>query len=399
MDLDYIKQLDSENVIQNYARYNVAFNQGSGSLLYDTEGREYIDFASGIGVISVGHANPHWVKAVSEQAGRLAHVSNLFYTEPYVVLADRLTDLSAMKAVFFANSGAEANEGAIKIARKYSNDKYGDDRFVIITLNQSFHGRTMATLTATGQPAHHKYFYPFVEGFRYIPPNDIKALNDALDDKVCAVMLEGIQGEGGVNPLDREYLKELVEIISERDVLLILDEVQTGIGRTGDMFCYQGLDINPDIVTLAKGLGGGLPIAAVLVNDKCRDTLSHGTHGTTYGGNLICCAAANAVLDIVSEPGFLDQVTIKGNRIIEAIKGWNNPLIVEVRGKGLMIGIQLKDIEPKKVVAELLERGLITLTAGTDVLRLLPPLTITEEEIDKGLEILRVYLKEKNNGR
>ncbi|NLP30949.1 MAG: aspartate aminotransferase family protein [Clostridiales bacterium] len=399
MDLDYIKQLDSENVIQNYARYNVAFNQGSGSLLYDTEGREYIDFASGIGVISVGHANPHWVKAVSEQAGRLAHVSNLFYTEPYVVLADRLTDLSAMKAVFFANSGAEANEGAIKIARKYSNDKYGDDRFVIITLNQSFHGRTMATLTATGQPAHHKYFYPFVEGFRYIPPNDIKALNDALDDKVCAVMLEGIQGEGGVNPLDREYLKELVEIISERDVLLILDEVQTGIGRTGDMFCYQGLDINPDIVTLAKGLGGGLPIAAVLVNDKCRDTLSHGTHGTTYGGNLICCAAANAVLDIVSEPGFLDQVTIKGNRIIEAIKGWNNPLIVEVRGKGLMIGIQLKDIEPKKVVAELLERGLITLTAGTDVLRLLPPLTITEEEIDKGLEILRVYLKEKNSGR
>jgi acetylornithine/N-succinyldiaminopimelate aminotransferase len=399
MDLDYIKQLDSENVIQNYARYNVAFNQGSGSLLYDTAGREYIDFASGIGVISVGHANPHWVKAVSEQAGRLAHVSNLFYTEPYVVLADRLTELSAMKAVFFANSGAEANEGAIKIARKYSNDKYGDDRFVIITLNQSFHGRTMATLTATGQPAHHKYFYPFVEGFRYIPPNDIKALNDALDDKVCAVMLEGIQGEGGVNPLDREYLKELVEIISERDVLLILDEVQTGIGRTGDMFCYQGLDINPDIVTLAKGLGGGLPIAAVLVNDKCRDTLSHGTHGTTYGGNLICCAAANAVLDIVSEPGFLDQVTIKGNRIIEAIKGWNNPLIVEVRGKGLMIGIQLKDIEPKKVVAELLERGLITLTAGTDVLRLLPPLTITEEEIDKGLEILRVYLKEKNNGR
>ena len=233
----------------------------------------------------------------------------------------------------------------------------------------------------------------------YIPPNDIKALNDALDDKVCAVMLEGIQGEGEVNPLDREYLKELVEIISERDVLLILDEVQTGIGRTGDMFCYQGLDINPDIVTLAKGLGGGLPIAAVLVNDKCRDTLSHGTHGTTYGGNLICCAAANAVLDIVSEPGFLDQVTIKGNRIIEAIKGWNNPLIVEVRGKGLMIGIQLKDIEPKKVVAELLERGLITLTAGTDVLRLLPPLTITEEEIDKGLEILRVYLKEKNSGR
>jgi acetylornithine/N-succinyldiaminopimelate aminotransferase len=399
MDLDYIKQLDSENVIQNYARYNIAFNQGSGSLIYDTEGREYIDFASGIGVISVGHANPHWVKAVSEQAGRLAHVSNLFYTEPYVVLADRLTELSAMKAVFFANSGAEANEGAIKIARKYSNDKYGDDRFVIITLNQSFHGRTMATLTATGQPAHHKYFHPFVEGFRYIPPNDIKALNDALDDKVCAVMLEGIQGEGGVNPLDREYLKELVEIISERDVLLILDEVQTGIGRTGDMFCYQGLDINPDIVTLAKGLGGGLPIAAVLVNDKCRDTLSHGTHGTTYGGNLICCAAANAVLDIVSEPGFLDQVTIKGNRIIEAIKGWNNPLIVEVRGKGLMIGIQLKDIEPKKVVAELLERGLITLTAGTDVLRLLPPLTITEGEIDKGLEILRVYLKEKNSGR
>ncbi|NLY70361.1 MAG: aspartate aminotransferase family protein [Clostridiales bacterium] len=395
MNLDYIKQLDSENVIQNYARYNVAFKKGSGSLLYDTEGKEYIDFASGIGVISVGHANPHWVKAVSEQAGRLAHVSNLFYTQPYAVLAERLIKLSGMKAAFFANSGAEANEGAIKIARKYSNDKYGDGRYTIITLNQSFHGRTMATLTATGQPAHHKYFHPFVEGFKYVPPNDIKALTDALDEKVCAVMVEGIQGEGGVNPLEQDYVKELVKIISERDVLLILDEVQTGIGRTGDMFCFQGLDIKPDIVTLAKGLGGGVPIAAVLVNDKCKDILSHGTHGTTYGGNLICCAAANAVLDIVTEPRFLDQVKAKGEKIKETVKGWNSPLIKEVRGKGLMIGIQLKDLGPKKAVADLLDRGLVTLTAGTDVLRLLPPLTITEEEIEKGLEIIRDYLIKK----
>ena len=239
------------------------------------------------------------------------------------------------------------NEGAIKIARKYSNDKYGDGRYTIITLNQSFHGRTMATLTATGQPAHHKYFHPFVEGFKYVPPNDIKALTDALDEKVCAVMVEGIQVEGGVNPLEQDYVKELVKIISERDVLLILDEVQTGIGRTGDMFCFQGLDIKPDIVTLAKGLGGGVPIAAVLVNDKCKDILSHGTHGTTYGGNLICCAAANAVLDIVTEPRFLDQVKAKGEKIKETVKGWNSPLIKEVRGKGLMIGIQLKDLGPK----------------------------------------------------
>lgn len=392
MNFDTIRKLDMDNGMQNYGRFNIVFASGQGSMLYDALDKEYLDFASGIGVVSIGHANPHWVEAVSHQASKLAHVSNLFYTEPYATLASRLTALSDMKAVFFANSGAEANEGAIKIARKYSSDKYGKGRSVIVTLNQSFHGRTMTTLTATGQSALHEHFHPFIEGFRYVAPNDIEALSDAIRSDVCAVMVEGIQGEGGILPLDYNYIKELVKIVGEKDVLLIFDEVQTGIGRTGDMFSYQGLNVMPDIVTTAKGLGGGLPIGAVLVNERCRNTLSAGTHGSTFGGNPVCCAGANAVLDIITEPGFLDEVKAKGDKIKTTIEGWCLPVIKEVRGKGLMIGVQLKDISHKKVVEALLERGLVTLTAGSDVLRILPPLTIRNEEIDKGLDIIYDYL-------
>lgn len=391
MNLNEIKALDQEHVIQSYSRYEIAFASGKGSLLYDGEGKEYVDFGSGIGVSSVGYANPRWLEALKRQASRLAHVSNLFYTEPYAMLASRLTALSGMKRVFFANSGAEANEGAIKIARKYSRDKYGEGRSTIITLLRSFHGRTLAALTATGQPSYHQHFFPFVEGFRYVDAGDIDALKEAMTGDVCAVMAEGIQGEGGVMPLPLDYVKELAQAAQEKDILLIFDEVQTGNGRTGQMYCYQGFGIQPDIVTTAKGLGGGLPIGAILVNEAVSGVLTPGTHGSTFGGNPLACAAANAVLDIITEPGFFERVEEKGDLIMERIRGWNSPKIKDVRGKGLMIGIQLSGIQPKQAVPELLEKGLVVLTAGEDVMRLLPPLTITHEEVEKGLAILRDY--------
>ncbi|MDD2484472.1 MAG: aspartate aminotransferase family protein [Eubacteriales bacterium] len=392
MDFAKIKELDAESGMQNYGRNDVAFVSGKGPFLYDTEGKEYIDFGSGIGVVSLGYGNPHWVDAVSRQAATLSHVSNLFYTEPYAVLASRLTKLAGMKAAFFGNSGAEANEGAIKLARKYSFEKYGKGRHTIVTLLQSFHGRTMAALTATGQPSYHDYFFPFVEGFRYVPANDSDELKAALTDDVCAVMVEGIQGEGGVIPLSQTYVDELARLTSQKDILLIFDEVQTGNGRTGTMFSYQGFSVEPDVVTTAKGLGGGLPIGAILVNEKCKNVLSQGMHGSTFGGNPIVCAGANAVLDVVSQPEFLAGVAQKGDRIKEIILGWQLPAIKEVRGKGLMLGIVLDGLSPKKVAADVLKRGLVILTAGSDALRLLPPLTIGKEEIEKGLEILRCQL-------
>ncbi len=394
MDFLKIKEMDAESGMQNYGRYDIAFASGKGSFLYDTEGKEYIDFGSGIGVVSVGYANPHWVEAVSSQAAALPHVSNLFYTEPYAKLASRITKLSGMKAAFFGNSGAEANEGAIKLARKYSFEKYGKGRHVIVTLLQSFHGRTMAALTATGQPSYHDYFHPFVEGFRYVPANDEEALKGALTDDVCAVMVEGVQGEGGVIPLTQSYVDELSAIAASKDILIVFDEVQTGNGRTGTMYSYQGLGVEPDVVTTAKGLGGGLPIGAVLANEKCRGVLSQGMHGSTFGGNPIVCAGANAVLDILAEPGFLASVTEKGEKIQKTVNEWKLPLIKEVRGKGLMIGIVLDGLAPKTAAADLLKRGLVILTAGKDALRLLPPLTISDEEIEKGLAILHEYLAE-----
>lgn len=393
MNYEEIKALDSEHGMQNYARYNVAFSRGDGSRLYDTEGKEYIDFASGIGVISVGHSNSYWVEAVSRQAGQLAHVSNLFYTEPAAKLASRLTALSGMKAVFFGNSGAEVNEGAIKLARKYSHDKYGKNRATILTLEQSFHGRTMAALTATGQESFHDHFFPFLPGFRYIPPNDLAALQEALTPDVCAVMVEGIQGEGGVTPLGGAYVEALAKLTKEKDILLIFDEVQTGNGRTGFMYSYLSFGIKPDVVTTAKGLGGGLPIGAIMVSESCQNVLSAGTHGSTFGANAICCAGANAVLDILTAEGFLDRVAEKGEGIRQEILSWNLPVVKEVRGQGLMLGIVLEGLSPKQAVADLLQRGLVVLSAGADVLRLLPPLTISSQEIAQGLALLYDYLK------
>ncbi|GHU60362.1 acetylornithine aminotransferase [Clostridia bacterium] len=390
MNFTDILQKDKEFVMQTYSRFPLAIERGEGARLYDFDGREYIDFTSGIGVSSIGYANPAWLDAVASQAADLAHTSNLFYHKPGTLLAERLCGLAGMSDVFFANSGAEANEGAIKLARKYSFDKYGAGRHTILTLENSFHGRTITTLAATGQERFHTSFMPFTEGFRHVPAGDLEALEREMKDGVCAVMLECIQGEGGVVPLEYDYLRGAFKLCKSRDILLIIDEVQTGIGRTGNMFAFQGAGIYPDVVTAAKGLGGGLPIGAVLANEACAGVLNAGTHATTFGANPICCAGALAVLDIVSKQ--LQNIAEKGGYIRAAIKALELPYVVDVRGRGLMIGVKVEGAKPAELVSEFIGAGLLCLTAGTDVIRLMPPLTITYKEIDDGLTIMQSVL-------
>ncbi|MCL2526787.1 MAG: aspartate aminotransferase family protein [Defluviitaleaceae bacterium] len=387
-----LKQLSDQHILPTYGRYPIAFTKGQNCRLWDADGKEYIDFMSGIGVTSVGHANPLWVKAIADQAQNLAHVSNLFYTEPGAKLAKRLCALTnEMKGVFFSNSGAEANEGIIKTARKYSRDKYGEGRATILTLDGSFHGRTITTLAATGQDRFHNHFHPFTEGFRHVAPGDTAAL-EAQGNDVCALFIEPIQGEGGVMPLDAEYVQAAAEICRKRDWLLLIDEVQTGIGRTGKWFGYQHFNIQPDGLSFAKGIAGGLPLGGFMVADKLLSTLGPGDHATTYGANPICCAAALAVLDVL-EP-LLPQISQNGEYIQEKVKAMNLPVVAEVRGRGMMIGIKIKDHPPATINAKLLEAGLAALTAGTDILRLLPPLVIERKDIDAGLEIMRNILSQ-----
>jgi len=388
-----IKTFDRENVMATYARFDVCFDHGKGATLYTPEGKEYIDFTSGIGVCSVGYGNPDWAKAVSDQAMKLGHVSNLYYTEPYAAAAEKLMKASGMSKIFFANSGAEANEGAIKVARKYSYDKYGTGRSTILTLNNSFHGRTVTTLAATGQEHFHQYFFPFTGDFKHCAAN-IEAVKTALTDTVCAVMFELVQGEGGVFPLDRDFVTELVSICRARDILVIVDEVQTGIGRTGTLFAYQQFGFKPDIVSVAKGLGGGLPIGGVITADTCDKVLSAGLHGSTFGGNPVSCAAANMVLDTVNTPEFLAEVKAKGEYIREKISAMNIPFLTNIRGLGMMLGIGVDSTQVNKVlVGKMVENGLLCLTAGNNTIRLLPPLTISYDELDRGLKIFEETLK------
>ncbi|MBE6915851.1 MAG: aspartate aminotransferase family protein [Ruminococcaceae bacterium] len=378
---------DKSYVMQTYGRFPVAIERGEGATLYDPEGKAYIDFASGIGVLSIGTAHPKFVEAVSAQAGKLAHASNLFFTEPGVILAKRLCEKSGMDKVFFSNSGAESNEGMIKLARKYSTDRYDNDRTEIITLVNSFHGRTISTLAATGQDVFHQYFYPFTEGFAHVPANDLDALKAAATDRTCAVMMELVQGEGGVLPLDRGYVKAVESFCKENDLLLLIDEVQTGIGRTGTLFAFQGYGISPDVVSCAKGIGGGLPLGAVLASKTCSDVLGPGTHATTFGANPICTAAGNAVLDVL-EDGILESVSEKGAYLRSKIEEMG----FATRGMGLMIGIVVEAGTHKETVKKLIEQGLLCITAGKDAIRLLPPLTITKDEMDRGLAILKQVL-------
>ena len=392
MTFEELKALDHAHTLQTYGRFDVAIAHGKGATLWDLEGKEYIDFTSGIGVNSVGYGNEQWAWSIYEQALALGHISNLFYTQPYAKLADVLCRRAGMAAAFFGNSGAEANEGIIKLARKYSFDKYGKGRSTILTLKNSFHGRTITTLTATGQDVFHQYFYPFMEGFRYADANDLESVKVEGGKDVCAVMLELVQGEGGVLPMEPDFVQGLAELCAERDWLLLVDEVQTGIGRTGTLFAYQQYGIQPDAASFAKGIAGGLPMGGFLVNEKCRNVLGAGMHGSTFGGNPIAASAALTVLDILDEDA-LEAVKEKGAYLRAGIEALDKKSIGSTRGLGLMIGIEVKEgYTNKALAAQLVQNGLLVLTAGPG-LRLLPPLTITKEEMDKGLAIMAQVLE------
>jgi len=386
-----IKQLDSDYIAQTYGRFNLALSHGKGCQVWDFEGNEYLDFTSGIGVNSLGWADEDWLKAVIRQASSLAHTSNLFFTEPSSRLAKKLAEASGLKRVFFANSGAEANEGAIKTARKYSHDKYGKDRATVLTLVNSFHGRTISTLSATGQEVFHQHFFPFTKGFDHTPANELRALETRLGQKdVCAIILEVVQGEGGVCSLDHEYLQGVQALCHQYDVLLIIDEVQTGIGRTGTMFAYQQFGLTPDIITLAKGLGGGLPIGAFILGEKVQDTLGKSDHGSTFGANPVSCAGANAVLAKIDD-AFLAEIKRKGEKLQKALAAL--PKVKSVSGLGLMIGVEFKEgTKAADIVAKCIEKGVLFLTAKTK-LRLLPPLIINDEQIEKGIALLKEVLE------
>ncbi|MBP3486144.1 MAG: aspartate aminotransferase family protein [Oscillospiraceae bacterium] len=388
-----VKALTGQYIMNTYGRFPVAIERGEGARLYDFEGREYIDFTSGIGVTDLGYGNPVWADAVAEQAKKLNHVSNLFYTEPAARLAEALCKRTGMSSVFFANGGGEANEGLIKLARKYSFDKYGKGRATIISLNNSFHGRTITTLMATGQERFHNYFFPFTEGFRYADANDLDSLKAAAGDDVCGVLMELVQGEGGVLPLDKEYVQQVKALCEEKDWLLLVDEVQTGVGRTGSLFAFQQYDILPDVASFAKGIAGGLPMSGIMANEKCRDVLGPGTHATTFGANPVCAAAGLAVQQVMTD-AFLQEVQAKGQYLRQQIEALDLPCLGKTRGLGLMIGIEVKDGWSNGEIANrLVEAGLLVLTAGAG-LRLLPPLVITKEEMDAGVAIMAKTLAE-----
>lgn len=390
MTYEQLKAEENQYVMNTYGRFPIALDHGEGATLWDVEGKKYIDLASGIGVNCLGYNNPVLIDAITAQAHKLMHVSNLFTTEPMVQVAKKLVEKTHLDGkVFFANSGAEANEGAIKLARKYSFDKYGEGRFKIITLVNSFHGRTVTTLKATGQDRFHNYFFPFTEGFDYAEANNFDSVRRKVDDMTCAVMMELVQGEGGVLPLDPEFVKQVEALCREKDLLLIIDEVQTGIGRTGSLFCFQQYGIRPDVVTMAKGLGGGVPIGAVLSAKSCSNVLTPGTHATTFGGTPMVCAAANAVLDTVANGEFLAQVREKGEYLKNGILSIGSPNIHGVRGMGLMLGIIVDEGKHAAFANKLIEEGVLAITAGKNAVRLLPPLTISKAEMDEALTIMK----------
>lgn len=382
-----IKQKDKKYVLGTYGRYDLLIVRGAGAECEDETGKKYIDLGSGIGVNALGYCDGGWIKAVEEQLETLQHTSNLYYTAPCALLAEALCERTGYKKVFFCNSGAEANEAAIKTARKYSFDKYGAGRDKIITLNKSFHGRTMATLTATAQEAMHNYFFPFNEGFVYCD-KDIEEIKKHKG--VCAVMLEFIQGEGGVIPLDKDFIAQVYEYCAANDILFIADEVQTGVGRTGRFLCSEHYGIKPDITTLAKGLGGGLPIGAMLAGEKCESVMGASTHGSTFGGNPVVCAGGRYVLSRINDK-LLSEVKEKGEYIKSRLSGVKG--VKSVSGLGLMLGIELARKKAADVVKECISRGVIPLTAK-DKVRLLPPLVITMEQLEKAVDVLARVIAE-----
>ncbi len=389
MPTQYLKDSAAKYLMQTYTRQPISIVRGRGSKVYDMEGREYLDFVGGIAVNLLGHGHPALVQAIQQQAAQLIHVSNLYYTEPQVTLAKILVEHSFADRVFFCNSGAEANEAAIKLARRYAHMKYGESRFEIITMKNSFHGRTLATITATGQDKVQKGFEPLMPGFSYAPFNDMAAIEAMASERTAGIMLEPVQGEGGVHVADREYLTRLREFCTTHDILLIFDEVQTGMGRTGTLFAYEQLGVAPDIMTLAKGLGGGVPIGACLAKELVAAAFSPGAHASTFGGNPLACAAAVAVCRTLLEGQVLDQAKPMGDYLANALTECKarHHVVRDVRGIGLLQGMEL-DIDAKTVVAEALLRGVLINAASERVLRFVPPLVITAQEIDQLIDTL-----------
>jgi len=400
MDSITLMALSEQYIANTYARYPILLVRGKGTRVWDLEGEEYLDFVSGLAVCNLGHCHPKVVKAIQDQAERLIHVSNFYYIEPQIQLASLLCKHSFADKVFFCNSGAEANEGAMKLARKYAKEKISKDRHEIITMERSFHGRTLATLTATGQEKFHKGYEPLMPGFKYVPFNDIRAVKNAMDSKTCAVMLEPIQGEGGVNCPSEGYLKALREICDEKGLLLIFDEVQVGMGRTGKLFAYEHDGVEPDMLTLAKSLAGGVPIGALIIKKGIADSFKPGDHASTFGGNPLATAAGVAALTAILEEGMLENCQKMGDYFIsklEEIKG-KFPFVKEVRGKGLILGMELK-IDGSSIVNEMLKKKILINCTMGNVLRFLPPLIVTKEEIDRVVKTLEEVFNTINNSQ
>ncbi len=386
-------------LMANYGRPNLCLVRGRGAQVWDADGKEYTDFLAGIAVCCLGHNHPNVVKAIAEQAEQILHVSNLFLIEPQVRLAETLIANSDMDRAFFCNSGAEANEGAIKLARRYSYNRYGEGRSDIIALNASFHGRTMGAITLTGQPHYHEGFGPMLPGVSYVPLNDLEAMKAAVTDKTCGIFIEPIQGEGGIRPCTQEYLEGVRKLCDEKDIILIFDEVQCGMGRTGHLFAYQHYGVVPNVVTMAKGLGGGVPIGALLAHGDAADTLVAGTHASTFGGNFLATAAANAVLDTILGEDLLARVQETGGYLhgkLEQLTETYPKAIKEVRGVGLMLGIELS-VPVAGLVAFLRENGFLTVGAGANVLRFVPPFTIERQQIDALIDVLAKWFADQTS--
>lgn len=385
-----LHQIDQQYYLPTFKRMPLAFERGEGCRIWDVEGKEYIDALAGIAVNNLGHCHPNVVQAVQEQAGKLMHISNFFVSEPQVALSQKLVERSGLERVFFSNSGAESVEGALKIARKYAHSKgRGGD---IISMTNSFHGRTLATI-ATGKPKMQKGFGPMPSGFHRIPFNDIEAVRQAITKDTAAIILEPVQGEGGINVAKPCYLRALRELCDQEDIVLIFDEIQCGIGRTGELFAKDHYEVQPDIMTLAKGLGSGLPVGAILSNEKVSDAIDFGDHGTTFGGNPMACAAGLATINTMDEEGIYQQATRKGfwlKNLLENALG-DHPALKEIRGLGLMIGVEF-DFETKPLVMEMMQRGVLANATAGNVLRLVPPLVITYEELEQVVEVIKASI-------
>jgi len=390
-----IKEMATKYIINTYGERQIALVKGKGAYVWDADGKKYLDFVAGIATINIGHCHPNLAKAVIDQVQKLIHVSNLYYIEPQAKLAKRIVELSFADKCFFCNSGAEANEAAIKLARKYTKEKVDANKYEIITMYKSFHGRTMTTITATGQEKYHKGFEPMSPGFKYVDFNDLKALEEAITDITCAIMVEPIQVEGGINIPDDNYLPGVRKLCDKYNLLLIYDEVQTAMGRTGKMFGYETFGVEPDIMTMAKALGGGVPIGCMATKDHIAESLTPGSHASTFGGNPLVCSASLATINTIVDDKLAENAQKMGDYLKKKLTALKEkfPIIKDVRGRGLIIGVEL-EIEGKNIVNKAMNYGLILNCIGTSVLRFVPPLIINESHVDEAISILEKVLSE-----